>query len=92
MPNYDTLNPTHSMLTSQNKVKQESFSKSYTHGLTHKTAYVNANVLIKPSGEFRIDVISGHDTMGVGSLQNIPKMVATLRMKEDILEYLRLNL
>lgn len=80
------------MLASQSKVKQASFSKSYIHGLTNKTAYVNANVLIKPSGEFRIDVISGHDTMGVGSALNLPKMIATLRLKEDILEYLKLNL
>lgn len=79
------------MLTSKNKIVQASFSKPYIHGLTKKTAYVNANVLIKPSGEFRIDVISGHDTMGSGHSNNLPKMMATLRMKEEILEFLNSN-
>lgn len=80
------------MLTSKNKVVQASFSKPYIHGLTKKTAYVNANVVIKPSGEFRIDVISGHDTMGSGHFNNLPKMTATLRMKEEILDFLNSQL
>jgi hypothetical protein len=57
------------MLTRPNKLVEASFRKPYTHGLTKKTAYVNANVVIKPSGEFRIDVISAHDTMGSGAAQ-----------------------
>jgi hypothetical protein len=56
------------MLTRPNKLVEASFRKPYTHGLTKKTAYVNANVVIKPSGEFRIDVISAHDTMGSGAV------------------------
>jgi hypothetical protein len=80
------------MSTSQSKITETSFSEPYIHGLTNKTAYVNAKVLIKPSGEFRVDIIHGHDTMGVGSALNLPKMIATLRLKEEILEYLKLNL
>ena len=79
------------MLTRPNKLVEASFRKSYTHGLTKKTAYVNANVVIKPSGEFRIDVISAHDTMGSGAANKLPKMVATLRMKEEILEFIQQN-
>lgn len=69
---------------------EASFSKPYKHGLTRSTAYVTAFVSIDvPSQRFKIDVTSGHDTMGTGSNFNLPKMEATLRMKEEILEYIK---
>lgn len=72
---------------------EANFSKPYKHGLTRSTAYVTAFVSIDaPNHRFKIDVTSGHDTMGTGSDFNIPKMEATLRMKEEILEYIKQHL
>ena len=79
------------MLTNKNKLVEASFRKSYTHGITQRTAYVNANVVIQPSGQFCINVISAHDTMGNGAVCNLPKMIATLRMKEEILDFIKEN-
>jgi len=69
------------------------FSKPYKHGLTRSTAYVTAFVTIDvPNHRFKIDVTSGHDTMGSGSNFNLPKMEATLRLKEEVLEYIKQHL
>jgi hypothetical protein len=74
---------------STNKI-EANFSKPYKHGLTRSTAYVTAFVSIDtPNHRFKVDITSGHDTLGSGSEFNLPKMEATLRMKEEILEFIK---
>ena len=73
--------------------KQASFSRKYTHGLYKTEAYVSSSVFIDTeTREFRIDVTKGHDTMGNGTISNLPKMIATADMKQDIIDYLIENL
>jgi len=39
-----------------------------------------------------VDMTKGHDVIGHGHADNLPKMVATIDMKEDMIDYLINNL
>ena len=80
------------MLTSSNTI-EKSFRREYTHGLYKTKAYVSGRVVIdKDTGRFRVDMTKGHDVIGHGHADNLPKMVASIDMKEDMIDYLIKNL
>jgi hypothetical protein len=78
---------------STNNIIEQSFKTPYLHGLYKTKAHVTGHVVINmDTREFRIDVTKGHDTMGYGSVENLPKMIATLDMKQEMINYLNENL
>lgn len=69
--------------------KSKDFQVNYNHGISGKQTFVNGSVSVDAdSGIFNVDITRGHDTMGRGNMLNLPKMRATLEMKQQILDYL----
>jgi hypothetical protein len=70
-------------------VIDKEFKRKYEHGISKKPAFVTANVSIDTRAmSFNIDIKSAHDTVGKGTYQNLPKMIATNAMKDEILDFI----
>jgi hypothetical protein len=68
---------------------EKQFKKKYEHGISKRPAFVTANVSVNPNTmSFNVDIKSAHDVMGRGNFNNLPKMIATNAMKEDILDFI----
>jgi hypothetical protein len=70
-------------------IVSKNFKRKYEHGVSRRPAFVNASVSVDTNNmSFVIDIKSAHDTIGKGQFKNLPKMIATNAMKEDILDFI----